>query len=418
MGDGRKFNCIKNTNIALINKKPIPMLSKALGITAAQRVLSVNLVVILLAIVSGMTSCNMGNQNQKDVIMRLSEKTAGQFEGQDVKEYTLTNIKGMQAKLINYGAIVTSLTAADRDGKFENVVLGFADAEQYWTEPYKSNCCYLGAIVGRYGNRIAQGKFSVDDQEYTMAINNGPNHLHGGIKGFDKVVWVSKGFENETGSGVEFSYRSVDGEEGYPGNFDIKVIYTLTDQNELKIEYQGSVDQICPINITHHGYFNLTGEAKRDVLDHQVVINAKRYTVVDETLIPTGELRAVEGTPMDFNQAHTIGERIAQVDGGYDHNYVLSDEVTALKKVVQVVEPVSGRVMVVMTTEPGIQFYSGNFLDGILKGSGDRTYNQHWGFCLETQHFPDSPNQATFPSTLLKPGEKYSHQTVYRFMAR
>lgn len=362
-------------------------------------------------------SCKTGNQNQNKTIMRISEETVGQFDGQDVKEYTLKNSLGMEVKIINYGGIVTSLTAPDKNGNYENVVLGFEKADAYWTEPYKSNCCYLGAIVGRYGNRIAEGKFSLKGQDYILAANNGPNHLHGGIKGFDKVVWQSKGFEGESVSGVELEYLSMDGEEGYPGNFSIKVVYTLTDSNELTIDYQGSIDQACPVNVTHHGYFNLTGNAKRDILDHSLQISADRYTVVDETLIPTGELREVKGTPMDFNSPHTIGERIDQVEGGYDHNYVLSNQVESLRKVVEVREPMSGRIMQVLTTEPGVQFYSGNFLNGILTGSGNVSYKQHWGFCLETQHFPDSPNQADFPSTILEPGSGYTHHTVYRFLA-
>lgn len=394
------------------------MRTNALRITGKANILSLNLFVAFIGIMLVTTACRTGNDNKKEQIMKLSEKIVAQFEGQDVTEYILTNSHGMEAKLINYGAIITSLKVADRDGKLENIVLGFDEAEKYWTEPYKSNCCYLGAIVGRYGNRIAKGEFSLEGKDYSLAINNGPNHLHGGIKGFDKVVWKGKGFETENSSGVEFSYFSIDGEEGYPGNFNIKVKYTLTDFGELKIEYDGSVDQACPVNITHHGYFNLSGEARRDVLDHQMRIIAEDYTVVDETLIPTGELRSVRGTPMDFNKAHTIGERISQVDGGYDHNYVLSEGVTPLKKVIQVIEPLSGRVMVVLTTEPGVQFYSGNFLDGTLKGSNGKRFKKHWGFCLETQHFPDTPNQEEFPDVVLQPGEKYSHHTIYRFMAR
>lgn len=378
------------------------------------RNLSANMLVVSLVFLLAMTACKTSEKNKNDENMKLSEKIVGQFEGRDVKEYTLTNALGMQVKLINYGAIVTSLTAPDRDGKYENIVLGFEKAEQYWTEPYKSNCCYLGAIVGRYGNRIDKGLFSVDEEEFSLAINNGPNHLHGGLKGFDKVVWDSKEFKLESGSGVEFSYLSIDGEEGYPGNFKISVKYTLTETNELMIDYDGSIDKKCPVNITHHGYFNLTG-GKSDVLNHQVVIHADRYTVVDDNLIPTGELRPISGTPMDFNQVHTVGERIAIVDGGYDHNYVLSDAISELRKVIQVTEPVSGRVMDVLTTEPGVQFYSGNFLDGVLTGNGGIQYNKHWGFCLETQHYPDSPNQSTFPSTLLEPGMKYNHKTIYRF---
>ncbi len=350
--------------------------------------------------------------------MKVREQNIGKFDGKQVNEYTMSNSNGMEIKLSNYGAIVMSILAPDKDGKFENVVLGFDKSEDYWSEPYKSNCCYLGAIVGRYGNRIAQGKFELNGQEYTLVTNNGPNHLHGGTKGFDKVVWDSKPVYGVKEVGVEFNYLSVDGEEGYPGNLNIKVVYTLTEQNELRIEYFGSIDQDCPVNVTHHGYFNLTGAAKRDILEHQMMIKADRYTVVDETLIPTGELRSVEGTPMDFNQAKSIGSRIEQVEGGYDHNYVLSDHVTELRKVVEVYEPGSGRVMEVFTTEPGVQFYSGNFLDGILTGSGSVKYDKHWGFCLETQHFPDSPNQETFPSTILRPDSEYRHSTVYKFSTK
>lgn len=362
-----------------------------------------------------------GCQNKKQEstkMMNLQEKIVGQYDEKDVKEFTISNSSGVEVKLTSYGAIAMSLLAPDRDGKLENVVLGFEKSEGYWTEPYSDNCCYLGSIVGRYGNRIAKGTFELNNEKYSMAINNGPNSLHGGIKGFDKVVWDAKSFSKEEEAGVVFSYLSKDGEEGYPGNFTIKVKYTLTQENELKIDYTGTIDKACPVNVTHHGYFNLTGGAKRDILDHQMMIKADRYTVVDETLIPTGELRPVIGTPMDFNKATKIGERIADVEGGYDHNYVLSDDVMSLRKVVEVFEPVSGRMMEVFTTEPGVQFYSGNFLNGILTGSGGVKYNQHWGFCLETQHFPDSPNQETFPSTVLEPGEVYEHSTVYRFGTR
>ncbi len=349
--------------------------------------------------------------------MKIKKEIVGLADGKEIALYTLTNPGGMTVKITSYGAIVTELTAPDRNGKLENVVLGFDNTESYRTEPYASNCCYLGAIVGRYGNRIAQGRFTLNGQEYALAVNNGPNHLHGGLKGFDKVVWDSEPFENEEGQGVKLSYFSKTMEEGYPGNLTITVFYTLLKDNSLKVDYDGTIDQACPVNVTHHGYFNLTGGAKTDILGHEMQILADRYTVVDSTLIPTGELRPVAGTPMDFTQPHTIGERIAQVDGGYDHNYVLSDEPVELRKVVRVKEPVSGRVMEVFTTEPGVQFYSGNFLNGILTGSGNVKYNQHWGFCLETQHFPDSPNQSAFPSTVLEPGQRYKHTTYYKFSA-
>lgn len=347
--------------------------------------------------------------------MDIKKEIVGQVDGKDVYLFTLTNAGGMTAKVISYGAIVTQLYAPDREGRMENVVLGFDEPQKYWTEPYLSDCPYLGAVVGRYGNRIAQGRFTLDGKEYLLATNNGPNHLHGGLKGFDKVVWDSEPVVSEEGQGVKLTYVSRDGEEGYPGNLTISITYTLTNDNCLKCEYDGTIDQACPVNVTHHGYFNLTGGAKTDILGHEMQILADRYTVVDETLIPTGELKSVAGTPMDFNEPHTIGERIAQVEGGYDHNYVLADEVTVLRQVITVREPVSGRILEVLTTEPGVQFYSGNFLQGTITGSGGVVYHKHWGFCLETQHFPDSPNQPAFPSTILEPGEQYRHTTVYRF---
>jgi aldose 1-epimerase len=376
--------------------------------------IQMSIIGLSLLMISG---CKNKQQKSTSEAMKIKSEIVGLSDGKEVLLYTLTNANGMTAKITNYGAIVTQLTAPDKSGKFENVVLGFDQPESYWKEPYISNCCYLGAIVGRYGNRIAKGKFSLNGRDFVLAINNGPNHLHGGLNGFDKVVWESEPFENEEGQGVKLSYLSKDMEEGYPGNLTVTVYYTLMKDNRLKVDYDGAIDQPCPVNITHHGYFNLTGNAKADILGHEMQILADRYTVVDSTLIPTGELRPVSGTPMDFNQPHAIGERIAQVDGGYDHNYVLSDNVMELRKVVRVKEPVSGRIMEVFTTEPGVQFYSGNFLNGILTGSGNIKYNQHWGFCLETQHFPDSPNEPAFPSTVLNPGQRYRHTTVYQFSA-
>jgi aldose 1-epimerase len=377
-------------------------------------VMQMSLIGLSLLMISG---CKTKQQKTTDEAMKIKKEIVGLLDGKEVVLYMLTNAKGMTAKITNYGAMVTGLTAPDKSGKFENVVLGFDRPEAYWNDPYINNCCYLGAIVGRYGNRIAKGTFPLNGRDFVLATNNGPNHLHGGLKGFDKVVWDSEPFENAEGQGVKLSYFSKDMEEGYPGNLTVTVYYTLMNDNSLKCDYDGTIDQPCPINVTHHGYFNLTGNAKTDIFGHEMQITADRYTVVDSTMIPTGELRPVAGTPMDFTQAHTIGERIAHVDGGYDHNYVLSDSVTQLRKVVWVKEPVSGRVMEVFTTEPGVQFYSGNFLNGILTGSGNIKYNQHWGFCLETQHFPDSPNQPTFPSTVLMPGQRYKHTTVYAFKA-
>jgi len=374
-----------------------------------------NKLILPVLVIIFLAGCQSSKQTKNEEAMKISNQSVGIVDGKEVLEYTLTNKHGMMLKIINYGAIVTHLTAPDKNGKYEDVVLGFDEPQAYWNEPYLSNCCYLGAVVGRYGNRIAKGRFTLEGKEYDLAINNGPNHLHGGIKGFDKVVWKSEPLEFEDAVGVRLSNLSPDGEEGYPGNFNIQVDYLLTNKNELVCRYNGSIDQACPVNVTHHGYFNLTGGAKTDILDHELIIHADKYTVVDETLIPTGELRPVVGTPMDFNEAHKIGERIAMVEGGYDHNFVLSDDIGDLRKVIKVTEGNSGRVMEVLTTEPGVQFYSGNFLNGILIGKGKVPYNKHWGFCLETQHFPDSPNQNTFPETVLEPGEKYSHETIYRF---
>ncbi len=372
---------------------------------------------LLTAMIVILTACKNKQEEKKDNKMKLSEEIVGQVDGRDVIGYTLENRNGMVVRIISYGAIVTHLIVPDRNGVFKDVVLGFSDAKAYWTEPYISNCCYLGAIVGRYGNRIALGKFNIDGTEYSLATNNGPNHLHGGLKGFDKVVWDSEGIETEDELSVKLSYLSPDGDQGYPGNFNIEVLYTLTNDNELQIDYKGNVDKPCPVNITHHGYFNLAGDAVRDILNHEVQIYAHRYTVVDETLIPTGELRPVYSTSMNFNGDFTIGSRIAEVEGGYDHNYVANKPSGEYGIIARVKEPKSGRVMEVYTSEPGVQFYTGNFLDGILTGKGGIQYNKHWGFCLETQHFPDSPNQFDFPSVMLNPGGEYGYRTTYKFLA-
>lgn len=419
MRDDGRNNCTKNTIIANQNEIFIPHMKKHSVLfrnNHCRKIMSASALGLLMAVF--FTACQSGTNKSSDEQMDVKESVFGTFEGKEVKEFKLTNNNGMEVKLINYGAIVTSILAPDREGQFENVVLGFDAPDGYWTEPYSSDVCYLGAIVGRYGNRIAEGRFSLMGEEYILAVNNAPNHLHGGIKGFDKVVWEARTIREENYVGVELSYVSADGEEGYPGTFQIRVQYLLTDDNELKIEYFGDIDKACPVNVTHHGYFNLNGNAKRDILNHVLMIQAERYTVVDQTLIPTGELRPVEGTPMDFRKPMTIGSRIDSVDGGYDHNYVLSETVTDLRKVVEVVEPESGRMMEVFTTEPGVQFYSGNFLNGSLTGNGGARFNRHWGFCLETQHFPDSPNQPAFPSTILEPGQKYRQTTIYRFGVR
>lgn len=338
-------------------------------------------------------------------------------EGETVRLYTLTNANGLEAQIMTYGATVTSLKVPDEDGEMDDVVLGYDELEGYLT-----NSPYFGAIVGRYGNRIARGKFTLDGVEYTLATNNDENHLHGGLKGFDKVVWEDETVWEPDGVGVRLTYRSEDMEEGYPGNLTAVVTYVLTNDDALRIDYEATTDKATPVNLTHHGYFNVAGGG-RDILGHVLMLNADRFTPVDEGLIPTGELRAVEETPMDFRDATPIGERIderyeqLEFGGGYDHNWVLNREGDGLSLAAKVYEPTSGRLMEVWTTEPGVQFYAGNFLDGTITGKGGQVYGHRWGFCLETQHFPDSPNKPQFPSTILRPGETYESTTVYRFRA-
>ncbi len=339
-------------------------------------------------------------------------------EGQAVELYTFSNAQGMEVRAMTYGGIILSLKTPDRTGKLDDVTLGFDTLD-----PYLATHPYFGALIGRYGNRIAKGKFKVDGKEYKLAVNNGPNSLHGGLKGFDKVVWQAESFDKPEGVGVVFRYTSADGEEGYPGTLQTKVTYTLTDKNELIFDYHATTDKATPVNLTNHAYFNLAGAGTRDVLDHQMMINADHFTPVDSTLIPTGELKSVEGTPFDFRKPTAIGARIEAKDQqikygpGYDHNYALNKQGAGLTLAARVSEPTSGRVMEVSTTEPGVQFYTGNFLDGTLTGKGGHVYKRRFGFCLETQHYPDSPNQPNFPSSILKPGETYTSRTVYAFSA-
>lgn len=343
--------------------------------------------------------------------MNMKRTLFGEANGKQVYQYTFTNANGMAVSIINYGGIVTHLLVPDRKGQLGDVVLGYDSLSDY----LKNNSPYLGAIAGRYANRIAHGKFVLDSVEYQLATNNGLNHLHGGIKGLDKVVWDVRDFIFPDSAGVILTYLSPDGEEGYPGNLTINVIYTLTNNNELKIDYEAVTDKPTVLNLTHHSYFNLAGHGSGTVYNHQLQINADRYVPVDETLIPTGELLPVEGTPMDFKTFHPIGERIGEVEGGYDHTFVLDAEDGQMRLAAQVTEPGSGRTMRVFTDQPGMQFYSGNFLDGTNIGKGAVAYQKHFGFCLETQHFPDSPNQPGFPSTTLRPGEKYRTSTIYQF---
>jgi aldose 1-epimerase len=337
-------------------------------------------------------------------------------DGTAVEQYTLTNSKGMKVNIITYGAIVSHILVPDRDGKVENVALGFDDLAGYL-----AGHPFFGATVGRVANRIAKGKFTLDGKEYKLAVNNGPNALHGGLKGFDKVVWKAEGQNSVDGPGVKLSYRSPDGEEGYPGNLDVTVTYTLTNQNELKIDYTAKTDKATPVNLTNHSYFNLAGPKGRDVLGHELMIAADEYTPADDTLIPTGEIKPVKGTPFDFTTPTPIGAHIGEIKGdpgGYDLNYVLRTKGKVAEVAARVYEPKSGRVLEMFTTEPGVQFYTGNFLDGKLKGSGGMVYKKQTGFCLEAQHYPDSVNQPKFPSTILKPGQTYTQTTVYKFSAK
>ncbi len=333
--------------------------------------------------------------------------------------YTLTNSNGIEARITNYGGIVVSLKVPDRDGKLDDVVLGYDTVDEYIeASPY------FGSLIGRYGNRIAKGRFTLDGKEYTLATNNDENHLHGGLKGFDKVVWQARAMLADRGPGLSLSYTSADGEEGYPGNLAVKVVYLLTDNDELRIHYTATTDKPTPVNLTNHSYFNLAGQGNGDILSHKLMLKADRFLPVDKGLIPTGELQPVAATPFDFNKPTAIGARVEEEDeqiefgGGYDHCWVLSESEGQMPLAARVLEPTTGRMMQVFTTEPGIQFYCGNFLDGSNVGKGGKVYEHRYGFCLETQHFPDSPNQPDFPSVILKPGEKYETTTVYRFSVK
>lgn len=333
-------------------------------------------------------------------------------DGSAVDLYTLADGKGLTVRLMTYGATLVSLEWPDRDGALADCVLGH-DA----LDGYLKASPYFGATVGRYGNRIARGRFTLDGNTHTLAANNGQNHLHGGVRGFDKILWKGEPVQDSSGVGVRFTTLSPDGDEGYPGNLDVAVTYVLTAGGELIISYEAKTDKPTVVNLTHHSYFNLTG-GRRDVLGHALELAADRYTPVDAELIPTGLLAPVEDTPMDFRASASIGSRIAAVPGGYDHNYVLNSEGKTLASAARVFEPESGRVMEIRTVEPGLQFYSGNFLDGSIAGKAGRVYGKHWGFCLETQHFPDSPNRPEFPSTVLRPGETYRTMTVFKFSAK
>jgi aldose 1-epimerase len=337
-------------------------------------------------------------------------------DGTTVDVYTMTNPSGMEVRAITFGGIITSLRVPDRDGRFDDVALGFDKMEDYLKNP-----AYFGAIIGRYGNRIGGGRFTLDGQTYKLATNNGPNHLHGGVKGFDKVVWQAESFKKGDLVGIVFTHTSPDGDEGYPGALSMRVTYTLTPRNEIEVDYEATTDKPTPVNLTQHTYFNLAGDGSRDVLDHVLTLQASRYTPVNASLIPSGGLATVEGTPFDFRMPTSIGSRIDANDvqirygNGYDHNFVVDRPGDGLVPAAHVMEPMTGRVLEVRTTEPGMQFYTGNFLDGTLTGKGGHVYKRRMGFCLETQHYPDSPNKPSFPNTILRPGETYRSKTVFAF---
>src|SRR5437773_1519323 len=341
-------------------------------------------------------------------------KKAKKAGGEPITEYTLVNRNGMKLKCINYGAIITQLHVPGKDGKTADVVLGFDKLEGYL-----KGHPYFGSNAGRCANRIAKGKFTLDGKEYTLATNNGPNHLHGGVKGFDKQVWKADPIESKDGAALKFTHFSPDGDEGYPGNLTVTVVYTLTEKNELKIDYTATTDKATPVNLTNHSYFNLAESG--DVLGHELMLAAKNFTPADDTLIPTGEIKSVKGTPLDFTKPTPIGAHIGEVMAfakGYDHNFVLDSAGRRLALAARVHEPKTGRVMEVSTTEPGVQLYIGNHLDGKLTGVGGVVYKQHSGFCLETQHFPDSINHPNFPSVVLRPGQTFKSETVFRFSAK
>lgn len=359
-----------------------------------------------------MVSCKEKN---KDILTK--ENFEKQVNGKQVSLYSLQNKNGLVCQITNYGARVVTLFVPNKDGKITDVVLGHESTDQY-----VKNGEYLGAIVGRYGNRIANGKFNLDGKIYSLFKNNGPNTLHGGKKGYADVVWDARAFTTEKGeNAVEMSYLSKDGEEGFPGNLQIKVAYVLTDANELKIDYWAQTDVVTVLNLTNHAYFNLKGAGNGDILSHNLTIYADKFTPTDSTLIPSGKIQDVENSPMDFRTPHAIGERInestidLQYGLGYDHNWILNKKANELALAANVFEPSTGIQMKVFTTEPAIQFYSGNFLDGKIIGKEKKQYNHRTAFCIEAQHYPDSPNHANFPSTVLKPADTYTQTTIYQF---
>ncbi|HYG74726.1 MAG TPA: aldose epimerase family protein [Planctomycetota bacterium] len=368
---------------------------------------------LLLFVACGL--CAFGALAREETFFTVTSEPFGKTpQGEDVEQYILTNHKGMTVKIMTYGATVTSIQVPDKKGESADVTLGFDSLAKY-AEPHP----YFGVTVGRYANRIANGKFSLNARTYRLAVNNGPNHLHGGLKGFDKVVWKAEPQHFQHNVGVKFTYFSRDGEEGYPGNMTVSVAYILSEDNELTIDYAATTDKATPVNLTHHTYFNLAGAASgKTILDHQLRMPAAtRYLPVDKGLIPTGELKDVAGTPMDFRSRFKIGERIGSVEGGYDHYYVLNRKKPGLMLAADLYEPESGRGLLLYTTEPGLQFYTGNFLDGVV-GRDGATYQKNAGLCLEPTHYPDSPNKPEFPNTILQPGQIYIQKSMFKFYVK
>jgi len=369
---------------------------------------------VFIALTGGLLFAQTSSKQKSGV----QQQDFGTRDGRPVILYTLTNSHGVEFRAMNYGGIILSLRVPDRKGQLADIVLGHDKAEGYMPNPP-----FLGAIVGRYANRVANGTFTLDGKTYTLPKNDGPNTLHGGTtRTFDKVIWDGEPLKGK--NGVAFTYLSKDGEEGFPGNLKVTVTYTLTDSNELVIDYTATTDKATPINVSQHSYFNLKGEGNGEILDHEIMINADKFTPVDKNLIPTGELRLVKGTPFDFTTSTKIGARIEDsyeqmvLGHGYDHNFVLNRKGPGLSLAARVYEPTTGRVLEVSTTQPAVQFYTGNFLDGSVTGKEGHVYKRRYGFCLETQHYPDSPNHPDFPSTILRPGEKFHQTTVFKFSAK
>tara|TARA_Y100001958_G_scaffold93088_1_gene63553 strand:+ start:157 stop:1296 length:1140 start_codon:yes stop_codon:yes gene_type:complete len=376
--------------------------------------------IFLLLLTLSIISCENIKKKENMSLVNVNKEFFGKTsDGANVDQYTLKNSNGMELSVISFGGIITSLKAKDRDGKNEDVVLGFDNLGDY-----ENKSPYFGALIGRYGNRIKEGKFSLDGVEYKLAKNNGENHLHGGLKGFDKVIWDVEVEVNKSSASLMLRYTSMDTEEGYPGNLGVKVTYTLTNEDELKVRYEAETDKKTIVNLTQHSYFNLSAGLRKDILGHEITIAADYFLPVDMTLIPTGEIREVVQTPFDFREFKVVGDDIDLDDtqitygNGYDHCWVLNNQDEGVRFVASAYDPLSGRLLEVFSDQPGIQFYSGNFLDGTLQSKEGGNYEFRSGFCLETQHYPNSPNQENFPSVILNPGEKYNSETIFKFSSR